>query len=111
MPRYIPMNEDENIREELLHLFPVSGSLAGFCIASVTIFHVLQPSPKISTIADDVLTVSAFFFLLSTYLTFWALRTKNNAMTARLRKIVDALFLIALTVLVGVGFLMVYTLL
>lgn len=101
-------HEDEKIREELLHLLPLSGSLAGLCIGSITLFRVVGKAAAVSSVADDLLAVCALLFLVCTYLTFWALRTHAPRRAALLVALVDVAFLLALTVLVGVGFLLVY---
>jgi hypothetical protein len=99
------------IREELLHLLSVSGTLAGLCITGVTLFHTVGRASLTQTIADDLLAVSALLFLLCTYAIFIALRTKREALAALLENVADSLFLLALSGMVGSGFVMVYALL
>lgn len=96
------------LREELLHLLSLSGTLAGLCITGVTLFHALGASAVSATVADDALAISAFLFLVCTYTTFFALRTKNQSIAVILEKVVDMLFLVALTGMVAAGFIMVY---
>ena len=98
------------IRQELLHLLSVSGTLAGLCITGVTLFHTIGRPSIPQTLADDLLAISALLFLLSTYAIFVALRTKRQALAVLLEKIIDALFLLALSGMVGSGFIMVYAL-
>ena len=98
-------------RELLLRLLPMSASLAGLCIAAVTLFRLNDKLVRVESFADDLLVICASLFLCATYLTFWALRTRNEIMMQTLSRVVDATFLAALTGLVGVGFLMVYTIL
>lgn len=97
------------LREELLHLLSLSGTLAGLCITGVALFHTLGRSSLPETVADDALAISALLFLLCTYTIFFALRTKRNALARALEKIADVLFLLALTGMVASGFIMVYT--
>lgn len=97
------------LREELLHLLSLSGTLAGLCTTGVTLFHTVGNASPQSTIADDALALSALMFLVCTYAIFFALRTRNQLFAARLEKLVDALFSIALTGMVATGFIMVYT--
>jgi hypothetical protein len=100
---------DTWMREELLHLLSVSGTLAGFCVTVVAVVNTLGKSARATTIVDDVFAICALFFLICTYLTFSALRTTRAELARLLTKIVDALFLIALTLMTGAAFLMVYT--
>jgi hypothetical protein len=106
MPRRSP--DDREIREELLHLLPLSGSLAGLCIGAITLFRFNSAAGRLATVADDLLAVCALLFLICTYLVFWALRSTGGRRQRVLLRVVDGSFLTALTLLVGVGFLLVY---
>jgi hypothetical protein len=97
------------LRDELLHLLTLSGTLAGLCITGVTLFHTIGEPMISSSIADDALAVSALMFLVCTYIIFFALRTKNQSLAALLDKFIDTLFSLALTGMVASGFIMVYT--
>ena len=61
------------------------------------------------TIVDDMLAVCAAAFLLCTYLIFWALRSRTNRISAVLLKVVDGVFLSALTTMAISGFVIVHT--
>jgi drug/metabolite transporter (DMT)-like permease len=102
--------DNGSIREELLVLLPVSSTLAGLCIAAVTLFHFNDPFAKVSSVTDDVLAICSLIFLIAIYLIFWALRTKKDLHMTMLVKLIDSIFLLGITALVGVGFLMVYAL-
>jgi hypothetical protein len=102
--------EDEDARELLLRLLPVSSSLAGLSVGAITLFRFSDRAQRLASYADDVLVVCASLFLLTTYLVFWALRSRQPARMQRLARLVDGVFLVALTALVGVGFTMVYAL-
>jgi len=97
------------VREELLTLLSVAGTLAGLCITGVTLFHATGRASLPETLADDLLAVSALLFLLCTYAIFMALRTRREKLALSLEKVADTLFLLALSGMVGSGFIMVYT--
>ena len=99
------------LREELLQLLSLSGALAGLCITGVALFHTIGRGTLPGTFADDLLAISALFFLLCTYLIFFALRVAREELAQRLERAVDALFLLVLTGMVAAGFVMVYTVL
>lgn len=99
------------LRDELLQLLSLSGTLAGLCITGVALFHTIGRGTLPGTFADDLLAISALFFLLCSYLIFFALRVAREELAQRLERIVDALFLLALTGMVAAGFVMVYTVL
>lgn len=95
----------------MLHLLSLSGTLSGLCVTGVTLFHTLGKASLQETFADDILAISALMFLLCTYAIFFTLRTKRESIALALEKVVDSLFLLALTGMVISGFIMVYNLL
>ena len=99
----------DRLRDELLHLLSLSGTLAGLSITSVTLFHTLQKNPIATTVADDLLVLAALLFLVCTYLIFFSLKARSESGLVKLARVVDACFLIALTLMVISGFIMVYT--
>lgn len=103
--------EDEDERELLLRLLPMSASLAGISVGAVTLFRLTDKGVRLSTFADDLLAFCAALFLLSTYLIFWALRSRKPGRIRWLMRLVDGVFLVALTGLVSAGFMMVYVVL
>jgi hypothetical protein len=104
------MQEEQDQRELLLRIVPMSASLAGLAVTAVTIFQLKNQAERLASFGDDALVVCAALFLLASYLGFWALRTRNPRRANFLADVVDFTFLIALTGLVIVGFLMVYSL-
>ena len=99
------------LREEMLHLLSLSGTLSGLCVTGVTLFHTTGKASLQETLADDILAISALMFLLCTYMIFFTLRTKRESLALTLEKVVDTMFLLALTGMVISGFIMVYNLL
>jgi hypothetical protein len=97
------------IREELMQLLSLSGTLAGLCITGVALFHTLGRAAAVQTAADDLLAISALLFLGCTYCFFFALRTRRPVLARRLEGLGDVLFLVGLTGMIGSGFVMVYT--
>ena len=81
------------MREELLQLLAVAGTLAGLSITAVALLHTLGHANATATVADDI-----------------ALRTRKPRVAHLLERAADALFLLALTGMVAAGFVMVYTL-
>jgi hypothetical protein len=96
-------------RNELLHLLSLSGTLAGLCITGVALFITIGKSSIPSTVADDMLALSAVLFLICTYTIFFALRTRKPEIAILLEKSIDIVFSLALAGMVAAGFIMVYT--
>lgn len=97
------------MREELLHLLSVSGTLAGLCVTVVALMHTIGTTDVATTLIDDLFALCALFFLSCTYLIFTALRTKRENLARILIKVVDSVFLVGLTLMTAAGFMMVYT--
>ena len=97
------------VREELLHLLSVSGTLAGLCVTVVAVMHSIGRDAFTTTIVDDMFALCALLFLTCTYLIFWVLRIQRPGLARLLIEIVDAAFLIGLTLMTAAGFMMVYT--
>ena len=104
-----PTKSDLWVREELLHLLAVSGTLAGLSVTVVALMHTLGTSNTTTTIIDDLFALCALLFLLCTYGIFWALRARNPGMVRLLIKLVDTAFLVGLTLMTAAAFMMVYT--
>ena len=105
-----PNKSDTWLREELMHLLSVSGTLAGLCVTVVALMKTLGSSAGTATVVDDMFAVCALLFLTCTYLIFWVLRTRNPGTEKALVQVVDLAFLVALTVMTAAAFVMVYTL-
>jgi uncharacterized membrane protein len=97
------------VREELLHLLSLSGTMAGLCITAVTLFYTVGRESKAATIVDDMLVLSALVFLLCSYVIFFALRTKTATVATTLESLADILLAVGLTLMVATGVFMVYT--
>lgn len=104
-----PQTPNGWMREELLHLLSVSGTLAGLCITVVALMKALGGDRITETIVDDMFAACAALFLISIYLIFWALRTRKPAITTILTRAVDRIFLLALTLMTVAAFILIYT--
>jgi|GEM_PF-5597572 len=102
-------NNSVTVHEILLRLLPLASSMAGFCIAALSFFAWHEKSVQVNTIADDILAFDALLFLLTSYVCLWALRTKVPRRGEILAVWVDGMFFLAMTALVAVGFLIVYS--
>jgi hypothetical protein len=96
------------IREELLQLLSVSGTLAGLSVTVVALMHTFVANTA-TTVIDDLFALCALLFLLCTYGTFAALRMRRSESARVLVRVVDGLFLVGLTLMTAAAFMMVYT--
>ena len=97
------------MREELFHLLSISASLSGLCITVVALMNNFGSRNKAATIVDDMFAVCASLFLLCLYLIFFALRDKTPNNPKLLLKVIDIIFLAAITAMTIAALIMVYT--
>jgi branched-subunit amino acid permease len=107
------VNDDDSTlaREERLleRMVSTSASMTGVCVALLSVVQIIADSRKTQTLADDALAIDSLFFLLCCYLAIWALRTHQSRRLHLLSAAVDYLFLIGMSGLVGIGFMIVYS--
>ncbi|MCC6196932.1 MAG: hypothetical protein IT518_20965 [Burkholderiales bacterium] len=84
-------------REVLLRLLSVTASLAGLCIAALGFLQATGRPELDGSHADELIAVDAFLFVGCVYLILWALRTHDAHRADALTRLVDVIFLFALT--------------
>jgi hypothetical protein len=95
-------------RDVLLRLLSVTASLAGLCIAALGFMEYGSPEAVYRTIADEVIAFDAMLFVCCVYLILWALRTHSLRRARMLGRVVDGVFLIALTTMLLAAAYIVY---
>ena len=83
-----------------IHIFTVSAGMVGVCLTVIGLIRIIISIRKIDTFADDLLAVNAVLFLVACLTAYTALRTRNTQRMARLEHAADAIFLVAMTVMV-----------
>lgn len=101
------LQDEKAARDALLSLLPTSGTLAGIAVGLVSILNA-RPNGGASTFADDVLVFAALGFLLCCYLIYFAVGHLHKPFAPRLIRLIDVLYLSALTLVVLSGFMVVY---
>jgi len=84
-------------RDVLLRLLSVTASLAGLCMAALGFMEYGTPEATYRTLADEVIAFAALLFVCCVYLILWALRTRSLRRAWSLGRVVDGVFLVALT--------------
>ncbi|WP_020168628.1 MULTISPECIES: hypothetical protein [Methylotenera] len=90
------------------HILPVSSTMVGVCMTVITVMQ-LVPQGKVASWADNLIAIDGLFFLASTILSYWSLRSDNN--TAKVETFADRLFLLGMVLMVIVSFLVAFELL
>ena len=86
-----------------IHIFTVSSAMVGVCLTVIGLIRVVITLRKADTIADDLLAMDAVLFLLATLCSYWALRRRSYRRRPRLERAADALFMLALLLMVAIG--------
>jgi hypothetical protein len=86
-------------RDVLLRLLSVTASLAGLCIAALGFLEASDRSALAGSFADEVIAIDAVLFVSCVYLILWALRTSSPRRADLLSRIINGIFLFALTTL------------
>ncbi len=113
MPLREPISAEDAARHEriLERLLSAATSMTGICVGLLGAVNAFSRSQNIETFADDVLAMNALLFLVCCYLIVWGLRANSRHLTARLLRIVEYIFLGAMSLLVLIGFFVVYSVL
>jgi hypothetical protein len=86
-------------RDVLLRLLSVTASLAGLCIAALGFLEATDRPALAGSSADEVIAIDAVLFVSCVYLILWALRTSSPRRADMLSRIINGIFLFALTTL------------
>jgi hypothetical protein len=95
--REIRLEEDISV-----HILTVSAAMVGVCLTVIGLLRVVITMQKADTYADDLLAGDAVLFLISALLSYWALRTRTIRRMHRVERCADAIFLLALVLMVAV---------
>ncbi len=83
--------------------------MVGVCLAGIGLLHIIGALGTVNTLGDDFLAADALLFLLAAFFSFWALRIDHMKQALRHEKVADVLFLLALTLMVFICLILVYT--
>ncbi len=88
-------------RDVLLRLLSVTASFAGLCIAALGFLEIGAPEAATRSYADEVIALDGMLFVFCVYLILWALRTTKVSRVRTLTRIIDVIFLFALTTMLA----------
>ncbi len=91
------------LEEDLcVHIFTVSAAMVGVCLTVIGLIRVVITLRNADTLADDLLALDAILFLVSCLSAYWSLRTRNLRRIHRLERFADAVFIVAILLMVAV---------
>jgi len=102
---------DSHLEQDIcIHIFTVSSAMVGVCLTVIGLIRVVITLGTADTLADDLLAADALLFLISSLLSYWALRSRGLRRMHRLERIADGIFIVAMIGMVVVCALITYTL-
>ena len=90
---------EENI---CIHIFTDSSAMVGVCLTVIGLIRVVITLGRADTFADDLLAGDALLFLVSCFVSYAALRSRNAQGMRRLERFADGVFILAMLVMVAV---------
>lgn len=97
-------NDDRNEHKNHAHrltLFSVSAAMVGVCLTGIGLLGIMKSIQRVESAVDELLTVGALLFLISTALNFFMLRRKDHSNQTRIDHVADATFFLALVLLLA----------
>lgn len=86
-----------------IHIFSVSAAMVGVCLTVIGLLNINEILRNIESVGDELIAVTAIFFLAACMISYLGVRTKDRARRLRIEKIADIIFLTALVLTVGVS--------
>jgi hypothetical protein len=83
-----------------IHIFTVSSAMVGVCLTVIGLIRVVITLGKADTVADDLLAADAFLFLVSSLLSYSALRMRSKGRMHQRERIADGVFILAMVLMV-----------
>jgi hypothetical protein len=83
------------------HILPSSATMIGVCMTVISLAHLI-PKQNISRHVNEMLAFDSLLFLSSAMLSYFSLR--HPEATERFERVADFIFLVAISLMVVVGF-------
>jgi hypothetical protein len=94
----MPMSKSpgEQNHDHRLTLFAVSAGMVGVCLTGVGLIGIVKGIHNVESVVDEILSLSALFFLVSTALYFFALYRGDQAQRTTADYLADGIFFLSL---------------
>lgn len=89
------------------HILNTSSNLLGFCLIVLTSLKISKMSE--TTMIDECTGVTSILLMVSSLMSFLAIRSKNVRLSESYERIADVVFLIALVLIFLITFLVAFT--
>lgn len=88
---------------------PIAAAMVGVCLTGIGLLHVSISMHPRQTIADDLLSLTALLFLMTTLTSYFALRAQAKVRLHWLEQIADVGFIVAMLLLTVACFIITYS--
>lgn len=102
------LNKEQREHEITMQVFTLSAGLVGVCLTGIGLLRLFTSHTRVNTVADDLLAVDAVIFMTCCFLSFWSFKTAGTHRRRLLCIVLDALFMVALVLMVAVCALIAY---
>jgi hypothetical protein len=89
-----------------IQIFSISVGMVGLCLSSIGILRLLAHTSGIETIGDELLAAAAVLFMACCFSSFWSFKAER--FRPKLRVVNEAIFILALAIMVVVCALIAY---
>lgn len=103
-------SHEQREHEFTLHLFSISAAMVGVCLTAIGILRLVVAQTQVQTLGDEFLAADAVLFVMCCFISFWSFKTRQPKFRQRLRMLVDALFMVALVLMVVICAIIAYAL-
>lgn len=84
--------------------------MVGVCLTAIGILRLVAVQAQVESVGDEFLAADAVLFVMCCFISFWSFKTGQPRLRRRLRLAVDALFMVALVLMVVVCAIIAYAL-
>jgi hypothetical protein len=103
-------SHEQREHEFTLQVFSISAAMVGVCLTAIGILRLVAVQAQVESVGDEFLAADAVLFVTCCFISFWSFKTSQPKLRQRLRLLVDALFMVALVLMVVVCAIIAYAL-
>ena len=101
-------SDEQRDYELAMHIFAVSSGMVGVCLTGVGLMRVGSALDTLTHVGDDLLAIDALLFLVACLLSFSSFRLRDARRRRMVRIAADAVFLVALGLMVVICCIITY---
>ncbi len=84
-------------------IFVVSAAMVGVCLTLMGLVGILASLSEVASLTDELLAADAMVFLVSCLASYFALRSRTQAVARRYERVADVSFIVGMVAIVLIG--------